>query len=118
VCSSDLSVNWFRVDEDGKFIWPGFGDNMRVIKWIADRVSGRAEARETPLGYVPEVKDLNLQGLNIPRGRLEKLFEVRPGEWQEELKDIKSFLDQFGRHLPYEISQNYASLADRLGQNR
>jgi phosphoenolpyruvate carboxykinase (GTP) len=112
------SVNWFRVDENGKFIWPGFGDNMRVIKWIVDRVSGRAEARETPLGYVPEVKDLSLQGLNIPRGRLEKLFEVRPGEWQEELKDIKSFLDQFGRHLPYEISQNYGSLADRLGQNR
>ncbi|MCX6578316.1 MAG: phosphoenolpyruvate carboxykinase (GTP) [Candidatus Aminicenantes bacterium] len=112
------SVNWFRVDENGKFIWPGFGDNIRVIKWIVDRVSGRAEARETPLGYVPEVKDLSLQGLNIPRGRLEKLFEVRPGEWQEELKDIKSFLDQFGRHIPYEISENYASLTDRLGQNR
>jgi phosphoenolpyruvate carboxykinase (GTP) len=112
------SVNWFRVDENGKFIWPGFGDNMRVIKWIVDRVSGRAAARETPLGYVPEVKDLNLQGLNIPKSKLEKLFEVQPGEWQEELKDIKKFLDQFGRHLPYEISQNYGSLADRLGQNR
>jgi phosphoenolpyruvate carboxykinase (GTP) len=112
------SVNWFRVDENGKFIWPGFGDNMRVMKWIVDRVNGRSGARETALGYVPDLKDLNMQGLNIPSNRLEKLFEVKPAEWQDEVKDIKKFLDQFGRHIPYEISQNYARLADRLPQNR
>jgi GTP-dependent phosphoenolpyruvate carboxykinase len=59
-----------------------------------------------------------MQGLNIPSNRLEKLFEVKPAEWQDEVKDIKKFLDQFGRHIPYEISQNYARLADRLPQNR
>ncbi len=112
------SVNWFRVDEDGRFIWPGFGDNMRVIKWIVDRGNGRVGARETPLGYVPEAKDLNLQGLEISSHRIEKLFDVQPAAWREELQDIRKFLDQFGRHLPYEISQNYDRLASRLGQNR
>jgi phosphoenolpyruvate carboxykinase (GTP) len=108
------AVNWFRVDEDGRFIWPGFGDNARVLKWILDRVNGRVGARETPLGLVPEVKDLDLRGLDIPRKSLDKLFEVKRGEWDDELKEIKKFLDKFGRHIPYEIRQNYESMAARL----
>jgi phosphoenolpyruvate carboxykinase (GTP) len=109
-----FSVNWFRVDEDGKFIWPGFGDNARVIRWVLDRINNKVGARETPLGLVPEIKDLQLQGLDIPAKNVEKLVEVRPGEWSDELKEIKAFLDKFGRHIPYEIRQGYESMAKRL----
>ncbi len=109
-------VNWFRVDDNDKFIWPGFGDNARVIKWVLDRINNKVGARETALGLVPETKDLALQGLNIPQNNIEKLFDVNPAEWKDELKDIKKFLDQFGRHVPYEITQNYESMAARLKQ--
>ena len=109
------SVNWFRVDEAGKFIWPGFGENARVIKWIVERVNGRAGARDTPMGLVPELKDLPVSGLGIPKEKLEKLFEVKPPEWQAELQDIRDFLGRFGRHIPYEIRQEYDRLAKGLG---
>jgi phosphoenolpyruvate carboxykinase (GTP) len=107
-------VNWFRVDDNGEFIWPGFGDNARVIKWVLDRINDKVGARETPLGLVPETKDLALQGLNITPKNIDKLFEVKPDEWKDELRDIKKFLGQFGRHIPYEIRQSYDSLAARL----
>jgi phosphoenolpyruvate carboxykinase (GTP) len=109
-----FGVNWFRQDDSGQFIWPGFGDNARVIRWILDRIDNKVGARETPLGLVPHTKDLELQGLDIPAKDVDKLFEVKPAEWQDEVKDIKKFLDQFGRHVPYEISQNYESLAAKL----
>ena len=109
------SVNWFRVDDRGKFIWPGFGDNARVLKWILDRVMNRVGARETPLGLVPEIKDLPVTGLDIPQEKMEKLFEVKPSEWKEELRDIKDFLGRFGRHIPYEIRQEYDNLSKALG---
>jgi phosphoenolpyruvate carboxykinase (GTP) len=108
------AVNWFRVDEKGKFTWPGFGENARVLKWIIDRVSNRVDARETPLGLVPHVKDLALDGLDIPKEKINKLFEVNPKEWQGELGEIKKFLNQFGRHIPYEIWQEYNTLAARF----
>lgn len=107
-------MNAFRVNEKGEFLWPGFGENIRILKWIVDRVNGRAGARETPLGLIPDLKDFNFDGLNIPRENLKKLFEVSPHEWEAELKDIKNFLDQFSRHIPYEIWQDYNELAARL----
>jgi phosphoenolpyruvate carboxykinase (GTP) len=107
-------VNWFRVDENGRFVWPGFGDNMRVLKWIIDRVHGRVGARETPIGLVPHVEDLNLDGLGIPRSKIAKLFEIRPAEWQNELKDIKNFFDRFGRHIPYEMRNHYEKMEKAL----
>jgi phosphoenolpyruvate carboxykinase (GTP) len=109
------SVNWFRTDENGKFIWPGFGDNIRVIKWILDRVNGRVGARETPIGLVPNVADLDLSGLNIAQEKMEKLFEIdRPG-WQAELLEIDKFLGQFSDHLPAEIRRLRDDLAKKLG---
>jgi len=100
-------VNWFRADEKGKFIWPGFGENVRVLKWIVDRVNNRVDAKETPLGYVPHLRDLDLKGLDIPKGKLEKLFEINPQDWQQELEDVEKFLNQFGSHLPQEIRQEF-----------
>jgi phosphoenolpyruvate carboxykinase (GTP) len=109
-----FSMNAFRVDENGKFMWPGFGDNIRVLKWALDRVHGRVGARETPIGLVPKVEDINTYGLDVPADNLKKLFEFNPDEWGPELEDIKKFLDGFGRHIPYEIRQNYEDLASRI----
>ena len=109
-----FSLNAFRVDERGKFIWPGFGENIRVIKWILDRTDGRVGAKETPVGLVPKVEDFNNDGLDLSKESLKKLFEVKPEEWGSELEDIKTFLDRFGRHIPYEIRQSYEDLASRL----
>jgi phosphoenolpyruvate carboxykinase (GTP) len=108
------AMNAFRVDEQGKFLWPGFGENIRILKWIIDRVSGWAGARETPLGLVPDVNSFPTEGLGISRDNLQKLFEVRAGEWQEEVQDIQAFLDRFGHRLPYEIRQNFQTMASRL----
>lgn len=108
------SLNAFRVNEKGEFLWPGFSENIRILKWIVDRANGRARAKETPLGWVPDLDSFPLEGLNIPRSNLQKLFEVNPGEWQSELEDIKTFLSQFGPHMPYEIWQDYNKMAARL----
>jgi phosphoenolpyruvate carboxykinase (GTP) len=108
------SLNAFRVNEKGEFLWPGFSENIRVLKWVVDRANGRAGARETPLGWVPDLNSFPLEGLNIPRSNLQKLFEVSPGEWRSELDDINKFLSQFGPHMPYEIWQNYRTMAARL----
>ncbi len=109
-----FAVNWFRVDDDGKFIWPGFGENIRVLKWIIDRVNGRVGARETPVGLIPHIKDLELEGLNIAKGNLEKLFEIDPQAWQAELQEIETFFCQFGQHIPSKIWQQYRSVARNL----
>ena len=111
------SVNWFRADENGKFIWPGFGENIRVLKWILDRVNNQVEAQKTPIGLIPRLKDLDLSGLNIPARQLDKLFEVNPEEWQEELRDIEKFLSQFSGRLPKEILQECQALKEQLNNN-
>ena len=105
-----FTINWFRVDEDGKFIWPGFGENIRVLQWIIDRVNNKIGAQETPVGLVPGPKDLDCEGLNVPSEKLEKLFEVHIKEWATEIEDIKKFLFQFGEHLPEELRQECNTL--------
>ena len=108
------SVNWFRTDDDGKFIWPGFGENIRVLKWIIDRANGSIGANQTPIGMVPDIKDLTLDGLDIPKEKIEKLFEINPSGWKEELKDIEKFITKFGKHTPPEIWQEYDKLSKKL----
>ncbi len=108
------TVNWFRTDEDNQFIWPGFGDNIRVLKWVLDRVNNRVGARETPLGLVPNLTDLNLDGLDIPEEKMEKLFEVDREGWQTELQDIDKYFGQFGDRLPDEIRRQRDALARKL----
>lgn len=98
-----FSVNWFRVDDNGKYLWPGFGENIRVLKWIVDRVNNKAKVRKTSIGLVPDTGSLELEGLNIPKENLEKLFEVNLSDWKEEIEDIKKFLSQFGTRMPEEI---------------
>ena len=105
-----LLVNRFRKDERGKFIWPGFGENIRVLKWMIDRINNRVKAKTTPIGLTPKPEDLELGGLDIPKDKLEKLFEVNLSDWKPELEDAKKFLGQFGEHLPKELWNEYEKL--------
>ncbi len=109
-----FSVNWFRTDDDGRYIWPGFGENIRVIKWIIERVNNGAKAKETPIGYVPHASDLDLKGLSIPEKNLAKLLEINTKEWGPELEDIEKFLKQFGDSMPAEIWKEYEALKSHL----
>ncbi len=108
-------VNWFKTDDEGSFIWPGFGENIRILKWIIDRVNDRVGARETPIGLMPNLDDLELDGLNIPKDRLEKLFDINPKEWVSEVKDVEKFLTQFGERMPDEIWQEFNRMKEKLG---
>jgi phosphoenolpyruvate carboxykinase (GTP) len=108
-------VNWFRKGSDGKFLWPGFGENVRVLKWILERVKGRAEAKETAIGFVPTPGSLTLDGMNIQRAALDELLDVNVADWSHEVEEIGVFLDKFGDALPKEIRAEQMSLAKRLG---
>jgi phosphoenolpyruvate carboxykinase (GTP) len=97
-------VNWFRKDEEGDFLWPGFRENSRVIKWMLDRINGKVDAVETPLGMLPKREDLELSGLTLKQGAVDKLFEINKAEWQKEVQDIETFYAQFGSRLPQELN--------------
>jgi phosphoenolpyruvate carboxykinase (GTP) len=109
-----FAVNWFRTDDDGRFIWPGFGENIRVLKWIIERVNNGVKAKETPVGYIPHAADLDLSGLSISDKNMAKLLEINPKEWGPELEDIEKFLKQFGDRLPAEIWKEHESLKAHL----
>jgi phosphoenolpyruvate carboxykinase (GTP) len=108
------SINWFRIDEDGKYIWPGFGDNIRVLKWIIGRVNDAVGAKETPIGYVPHAKDLDLTGLNISKENLEKLVEVDRAGWLREAADIEEFFKKFGPRMPAEMWEELERMKEKL----
>ena len=107
-------VNWFRKGADGKFLWPGFGDNVRVLKWILERVEGRGEAEETPIGYVPTQNGLTLDGLQISPETLRELFMVDPEDWEVDLADSREFFAKFGKRLPKELLEEQDALVHRL----
>jgi phosphoenolpyruvate carboxykinase (GTP) len=107
-------VNWFRKGADGKFLWPGFGENVRVLKWILERVEGKAEAKETPIGFVPTQDSLTLDGMNISEAALDELLDVNVADWSREAEEIGIFLEEFGDSLPKEIREEHAALAKRL----
>ena len=107
-------VNWFKVDNNGKFLWPGFGENLRVLEWVIDRCEGKGKAKETPIGYVPTADALDLRGLSIPDENLTQLLSVDKGAWEHELSDLKEFFKKFDGKLPKEITQEYEALAKRL----
>jgi len=107
-------VNWFKKDSRGNFMWPGFRDNSRVIKWMVDRIKGRAPARKTPVGLMPNLSDLDLKGLDISQETMEKLFEVDSTEWGQEVAEIEAFYDQFGERLPAALRRRLAELKASL----
>lgn len=108
-------MNWFRKNADGEFIWPGFGENSRVLKWIVQRLNGEVEGVRTPIGLVPAPEELDTEGLDIDPEDLRTLLTVDPEVWREEAKLIPPFFETFGDHLPGELWDEYHALLDRLG---
>ncbi len=108
-------VNWFRLDEKDKFLWPGYGENLRVIEWIIERCKGNREAVETPIGYLPQPASLDMTGLDLSPETLEAVLSVNIPQWQEEVKSQGEFLDTIGSRLPVELRQEYEALAGRIG---
>ena len=107
-------VNWFRKGADGKFLWPGYGENVRVLKWMLDRIEGRAAATETPIGNVPTPSSLTLDGLSISRDTLNELLSVDSNDWLAEDQAVGEFFAKFGNHIPRAIAHEQKALADRL----
>ncbi len=108
-------VNWFRRDADGGFLWPGFGENTRVLKWIVERIEGTASARETPIGYVPTADSIDISGLDIAPAQLAQALEVDEAEWQQELPQIEEWFAKFGAQLPDQLRTELDTLHTRLG---
>ena len=110
-----FNVNWFRVDEDGNFIWPGFGDNMRVLDWMLKRIAGEVDAVETPIGYVPNAEDINIEGLDdFSIDTLKGILKVDKAAWNVEADGIKEFYKSFGDKLPKELAKQADDLKSRL----
>ncbi len=110
-----FNVNWYRTDDEGHFIWPGFGDNLRVLKWILDRCEGKAEANETAIGYVPNAEDIDLTGLDFDIETLKGILEVDNDLWKAEIGGIEEFYAKFGDKLPAELVKELDTLKANLG---
>ncbi|MFD8594504.1 phosphoenolpyruvate carboxykinase (GTP) [Kitasatospora sp. NPDC059646] len=108
-------VNWFRKNADGKFVWPGYGENSRVLKWIVERLEGTAEGVETPIGILPKVDGFDLDGLDIPAADQELLFSVDTEIWKQEAALVPAHLEMFGDHTPKALWDEYQALVKRLG---
>ena len=111
-------VNWFRKDADGGWLWPGFGDNSRVLKWIVDRVSGKGEAVETPIGYLPTSGAVDVSGLDVTDAQMEELLHVDVEEWLNEIALIREHYERFGEKLPEALSDELAALEARLREQQ
>ena len=107
-------VNWFRRDQNGKFLWPGFGENSRVLKWIFERCDGKVHAKDTPIGRTPEVADFDTSGLNMSPASLAELLGVNANDWLAEIPSIKEHFDHFGSHLPQGLRDELQGLEERL----
>jgi phosphoenolpyruvate carboxykinase (GTP) len=108
-------VNWFRRDDEGRFLWPGFGENIRVLKWAVERMHGRAAAVETPIGYVPAPGSLDVTGLDVQAEDLERVLRVDPDEWRDELPQIEEWFTRIGDRLPTGLRDELDALRLRLG---
>ncbi len=107
-------VNWFRRDKNGRFLWPGFGENLRVLEWILQRAQGGGKYQETPIGNVPTPDALDMTGLNLAPGVMEELLTVNPGDWKAEADDIAAFFDSLGPRMPAELHNELEALRQRL----
>jgi len=108
-------VNWFRKDEDGRWLWPGFGENSRVLEWVFRRCDDAVGGQETPIGVLPTKEDLNVDGLDISDADLDELLKVDVEEWKAEVPSIQAHLDSLGERLPQEMRDQLAALSERLG---
>ena len=109
-----FNVNWFRTDDEGNFVWPGFGDNIRVLNWIIDRCEGKVDAKETAIGYVPNADDIDLTDLDFDKATLESILEVNKDIWMQEAAEIEEHYKKFGDRLPAELKAQLEGLKERL----
>jgi phosphoenolpyruvate carboxykinase (GTP) len=107
-------VNWFRQNEAGKFLWPGYGENLRVLRWIIDRCKGTAQARDTAIGRLPNPADLDTQRLDLAPGALDELLAVNPSLWQAELAAIGGYLAEYADRVPQALKSELADALDRV----
>ena len=107
-------VNWFRKDENGKFLWPGFGDNSRVLDWIVRRAAGEVEAVEGVTGLYPKFEDFNLEGTDVDKETWDKMFAIDPNAWEVELEDNEKYFEQFGDKVPAAIKEQLAKFRERV----
>jgi phosphoenolpyruvate carboxykinase (GTP) len=108
-------VNWFRRSSDGRFLWPGFGENLRVLRWIIDRCENRVDAHEEAIGYLPKPADIDLSGLDVSTETLEQLLSVDAAQWREELEGIREYFEEFGERLPGRLAMQHRRVAEALG---
>ena len=108
-------VNWFRRDAAGKFLWPGYGENLRVLAWMLERAAGRASAQETAIGHLPRPADLNTAGLAVSPEALTQLLSVDAGLWRHEVGEIRAYLQQFGNRLPQQLLTELDKTEAELG---
>ncbi len=109
-----FNVNWFRQDKKGNFIWPGFGENLRVLEWIVDRCNNKVGAVETPIGYIPNVDDIDIDGLDLPKKTLKRLLEIDIEEWKQETREISKYFEIFGDALPNRVRRELEAQKRRL----
>jgi phosphoenolpyruvate carboxykinase (GTP) len=108
-------VNWFRRDDDGRFLWPGFGDNLRVLRWIIDRCENRVDADETPIGFLPRAEDIDTNGLDMQENDLATLLNVDTASWRDELKSVGEYLQEYGDRIPEKLKDEHRKLVESLG---
>jgi phosphoenolpyruvate carboxykinase (GTP) len=107
-------VNWFRRDADGKFLWPGYGENLRVLDWVLKRCAGTVGANETAIGNLPLAADLNMKGLNVSADALNQLLSADPALWKTEMVEVGKYLEQYGKRLPAEMLAQLKDTEARL----
>ncbi len=107
-------MNWFRKDKAGNFIWPGFGENSRVLKWVFERTDGKEHAKETPIGIIPDENALDLSGLDLDESQVNQLFEIDKEAWKGEVENLRSYFEMFGSKLPQGILDELDLLEKRL----
>ena len=107
-------VNWFRRGDDGRFLWPGFGENSRVLKWVVDRIEGNVEADETVVGYIARYEDIDTEGLTEPEEDIRETLTVRPEEWSRDVESNEEWLKFLGPKVPSEVWDQHEALKQRI----
>jgi phosphoenolpyruvate carboxykinase (GTP) len=112
-----FQVNWFRKNSVGEFLWPGFGENIRVLDWVVNRLENKVQAEDSPIGWLPQLPDIQITGLEITESAMQELVAVDPNRWLAEIELTEDFFETFGTKLPAQLSQELAEVKGRLEHN-
>ena len=107
-------VNWFRQDDNGRFLWPGFGENLRVLRWIIERCEGRVDARSTPVGFLPNAGDIDVDGLDVSDDVMNSLLSINVDQWKSEMDSVGEYLESYGARLPDALREEHRAIVEAL----